>query len=193
MIMLALSIFSPLSPSIIANSISLQKAMAQKTTSSNLLTYENPTYAFRIQYPPNWEKVEFDQGIEEGHRNIIVNFVSPLGGSSDTFREYLIIEVGDLRSQNISLDQYTNTQISSRRSLPSFELIESASATLSGNPARKVMYTYSNAEIGIARTMELLTIKDHKLYFISYTADATKYSSYLPTIQKMTDSFRLYK
>jgi eukaryotic-like serine/threonine-protein kinase len=193
MIMLALSIFSPLSPSILSNSISLQKAMAQMTTSSNLLTYENPPYAFRIQYPSNWEKVEFNQGIEEGHRNIIVNFVSPLEGFSDTFREYLIIEVGDLRSQNISLDQYIKTQISSRRSLPSFELIESTSATLSDNPARKVVYSYSNADIGITKTMELLTIKDDKLYFISYTADATKYSSYLANIQKMTDSFKLYK
>jgi hypothetical protein len=193
MIMLALSIFSPLSPSILSNSISLQKAMAQMTTSSNLLTYENPTYAFRIQYPSNWEKVEFNQGIEEGHRNIIVNFVSPLEGSSDTFREYLIIEVGDLRYQNISLDQYIKTQISSRRSLPRFELIESTSATLSDNPARKVVYSYSNADIGITKTMELLTIKDDKLYFISYTADATKYSSYLDNIQKMTDSFKLYK
>lgn len=163
------------------------------TTSSNLLTYENPTYAFRIQYPSNWEKVEFNQGIEEGHRNIIVNFVSPLEGSSDTFREYLIIEVGDLRYQNISLDQYIKTQISSRRSLPRFELIESTSATLSDNPARKVVYSYSNADIGITKTMELLTIKDDKLYFISYTADATKYSSYLDNIQKMTDSFKLYK
>lgn len=167
--------------------------MAQVTKSSNLLTYENPTYAFRIQYPSNWEKVEFNQGIEERHRNIIVNFVSPLEGSSDTFREYFIIEVGDLRSQKLSLDQYINTQIGSRLSLPSFELIESTSATLSDNPARKVVYTYSDAEIGKTRTMEIFTIKDDKLYFISYTADATKYSNYLPTVQKMTDSFKIYK
>jgi eukaryotic-like serine/threonine-protein kinase len=167
--------------------------MAQVTKSSNLLTYENPTYAFGIQYPSNWEKVEFNQGIEEGHRNIIVNFVSPLEGSSDTFREYLIIEVGNLWSQKLSLDQYTNTQIRSRLSLPSFELIESTSATLSDNPARRVVYTYSDAEIGITRTMEILTIKDDKLYFISYTADATKYSNYLPTIQKMIDSFKISK
>jgi serine/threonine-protein kinase len=77
--------------------------------------------------------------------------------------------------------------------LPSFELIESTSATLSDNPAHKVVYTYSDAEIGITKTMEILTIKDDKLYFISYTADATKYSSYLPTIQKMIDSFKINK
>ena len=193
MIMLALYIFSSLSQSILTNFISLPKAMAQVTKSSNLSTYENPAYTFRIQYPSNWEKVEFNQGIEEGHRNIIVNFVSPLESSSDTFREYLIIEVGDLRSQNLSLNKYIDKQISSRLSLPGFELIESTSATLSDSPAHKVVYTYSDAEIGITKTMEILTIKDDKLYFISYTADATKYSSYLPAIQKMTDSFKINK
>ena len=62
---------------------------------------------------------------------------------------------------------------------------------LSDNPAHKVVYTYSDAEIGITKTMEIMTIKDDKLYFISYTADSTKYSNYLPTIQKMTDSFKI--
>ncbi|HEY9492956.1 MAG TPA: hypothetical protein VIP56_13295, partial [Nitrososphaeraceae archaeon] len=51
MIMLALYIFSSLSPSILTNFISLPKAMAQVTKSSNLSTYENPAYTFRIQYP----------------------------------------------------------------------------------------------------------------------------------------------
>jgi hypothetical protein len=31
------------------------------TTSSSFLTYENPTYRIRIQYPSDWEKLEFSQ------------------------------------------------------------------------------------------------------------------------------------
>src|SRR2546428_7148985 len=47
---------------------------------SNVLTYESSDYGFVVQYPANWQKVEFSKGIEEGTRNMVVNFLSPLEG-----------------------------------------------------------------------------------------------------------------
>jgi hypothetical protein len=38
-----------------------------------------------------------------------------------------------------------------------------------------------------------LTIKHDKLYFLSYSGDATKYGIYLPIVQKMIDSFQITK
>lgn len=156
--------------------------------------YQNPVYKFKIEYPSNWEKLEFTQGIEEEHRNIVVNFLSPAGGASNTFREYLIIEVRNLTSQDTSLGQYIDTQINLRQALPNFSLSESTPTSLTGGyPAHKIVYTYSNPIVGITKAMEILTIKHDKLYFLSYSGDATKYGIYLPIVQKMIDSFQITK
>src|SRR5437870_5814607 len=125
----------------------LQIALTQ--TNGNFLTYESPAYGFKIHYPSNWEKIEFAQGIEEEHRNIVVNFLSPAERASNIFREYLIIEVGNLTSHDTSLAQYTDTQINLRQALPTFNLIESTPTTLlGGNPSHKIVYTYSNHIVG---------------------------------------------
>ena len=73
---------------------SQEQTLAQTSASTgSFVTYENSNYRFKIQYPSNWEKVEFSPGIKESGRNIIVNFISPQETFSDLFREYLIIEV----------------------------------------------------------------------------------------------------
>ena len=41
--------------------------------------------------------------------------------------------------------------------------------------------------------MDIWTIKDDRVYVINYIVETEKYSSYLPTIQKMVDSFEIVK
>ena len=158
--------------------------------------YQNPVYKFKIEYPSNWEKLEFTQGIEEQQRNIVVNFVSPISSSTPTFREYLLIEVGNLTlssSQNPTLDEYTNKIINLRKSLPNFQLIESTPTLLSGGyQAKKIEYSYSNPIVGTTKALEVITtIDNNKVYLLSYNADAGRFNSYLPTVQKMIDSLRI--
>ncbi|HYY50024.1 MAG TPA: hypothetical protein VE643_04065 [Nitrososphaeraceae archaeon] len=57
-------------------------------------------------------KIEFSD-VQEGNRKIIVNFVSPLGSPSDTFREYFIIERGLLKVPTASPDSSFDTHITS--------------------------------------------------------------------------------
>jgi eukaryotic-like serine/threonine-protein kinase len=156
------------------------------TTSSPFLTYENPTYRIRIQYPSDWEKLEFSQ------RNIVVIFRSPRENSSDTKLENLLIQVGNLPSQNIPLDEVVRANINKlKQSLIDFELIELNATTLSGNnPAHKVVYTNREGEDEL-KTMQVVSIKEDKIYLITYTAEASRYDRYLPIIQKMIDSFRI--
>jgi hypothetical protein len=156
------------------------------TTSSPFLTYENPTYRIRIQYPSDWEKLEFSQ------RNIVVIFRSPRENSSDTKLENLLIQVGNLPSQNIPLDEVVRANINKlKQSLIDFELTELNATTLSGNnPAHKVVYTNREGEDEL-KTMQVVSIKEDKIYLITYTAEASRYDRYLPIIQKMIDSFRI--
>jgi hypothetical protein len=43
------------------------------------------------------------------------------------------------------------------------------------------------------QAMLILTIKGDKAYIISYNAEPTKFSYYLPTLQKMINSFQITK
>jgi hypothetical protein len=39
--------------------------------------------------------------------------------------------------------------------------------------------------------MQIYTIRDDKLYRIIYTGEASKFSLYLPTVEKMIDSIKI--
>jgi hypothetical protein len=186
---MALSFYNPPYQQIMAEIITTipsQDNGTTITTSSPFLIYKNPTYRIRIQYPSDWEQLEFNQ------RNIVIIFRSPPENSSDTKLENLLIQVGNLPSQNIPLNEIASANINAlNQSLIDFELIELNTTTLSGNnPAHKVVYTNREGE-DERKTMQVLSIKEDKVYLITYTAEASRYDRYLPTIQKMIDSFRI--
>jgi hypothetical protein len=166
----------------------LINATAQPITNSNFLTYMNPNDGFRIQYPSNWEKIEFSQGIVEENRNILVNFISPLENGLDVFREYFIIEKGNF-SSHLSMTQYVDRHINTKKTLPNFKLIEWSQILVAGKPAYKIVFTYSNPEVGTTKTMEILADRVDKIYVLSFNADVEKYSNYSLVIDRMVKSF----
>ena len=163
---------------------------ARKTT--EFLTYKNSIYGFTIQYPANWEKIDFSKGIEEDDRHIVVTFLSPSEGTLDIFREYLIIQVGDKLMFNRSLEQYVDTQVNSlRRSLSNFQIVESNATTVAGNLAHTIVYIFKVGEDEYKVT-EIWTIKDDKLYYLKYSTESENNSgNHSSTIRKMIDSFRI--
>jgi eukaryotic-like serine/threonine-protein kinase len=172
-----------------------QLALAQTTTSistseqtnnNNLLTYEDPTYGIRIQYKPNWERIQFYY--PEGITDILFRPRSSESTSDKSF-ENLMISVLPYNNTIISLDELVSMTIKDLGN----KLIESKPTTLAGNnPAHMLVYTHIDSEFGVLlETMDLVTIKGDKIYFITYDADLEEYSSYLPTIQKIIDSFEI--
>jgi hypothetical protein len=157
---------------------------------AELLTYTNPVYDFRIQYPANWEKIDFGQAIEENDRHIVVTFLSPPEDALDRFREYLIIQVGKIMF-NRSLEHYVDTQINSLRySLPNFEVVESNATVLAGNLAHTLAYMFKVGEDEYKVT-EVWIIKDNKLYYLKYSTESENSENFGSTVRKMIDSFRI--
>jgi hypothetical protein len=175
--------------------------------------YKNTQYNFDIQYPSNWQKIEFTQGIERGGRNTVVNFLSPSEGAADKFREYFIVEVEDLRLQQgfamssrssfSLLTEYVNHQISDYKKLyQGFQLTESPSSSLlnktdnnsspdDNSQSYKIVYTYDDTTAGKIKIMELFLLKNNKIYSSSFHSEVSNYSKYLPTIQKIVDSVHI--
>ena len=157
---------------------------------SEFVMYTNPIYGFKILYPANWEKIDFGQAIEEDDRHIVVTFLSPLKDTLDRFREYLIIQVGEIMF-NRSLEQYVDNQVNSlRRSLPNFEIVESNATAIKDNLAYTIVYIFKigNDEYKVT---EVWITKDNKLYYIKYSTELGNSDNYESTVRKMIDSFRI--
>lgn len=173
-----------------AQTINTSSEDIARITTAGYLTYKNSMYGFEIQYPSNWEKIDFGQAIEEDDRHIIVTFLSPPEDALDIFREYLVIQVGNL-TFNRSLEQYVDTQINSLRdSLPDFAIVESNATMVASNRVHTIVYTFKVGEDEYKVT-EFWIIKGDKLYYLKYSTESEKSDNHGSTIRKMIDSFRI--
>ena len=166
-----------------------QSAIAQSSFSSSLLSYENPTYGIKIQYPSNW----MASTNQLPTYNSIIGFYSPLESLSDVLPVEFALSITTY-TNNISLDEYTKI---TRTALEQqgMEISESSATTLAGNPAHKITFSpgdqiAQNSPVEF-KFMQIFTIIGNKVYSLSYNAEASKFSTHLNTIQQMLDSVKI--
>ena len=169
-----------------------QQAIAQTTTaatpkptSSNaFLTYENnSTLGINIQYPSNWEKDSYDNKVA---------FFAPSLDNPKIIPVSLFVDVDNLPFQITDVDDYISHYINHLRTHAGIsEPIGVSSTSLAGNLAHNFT---AFAKIGqdFYHATDIIMLSGIKKYEITYyIAEAAKSSSYLPTIQKMIDSFEI--
>ena len=103
---------SPSSSDVNDNSSTPITQSGNATTNGTLL-YEFPGIGLKIEYPSNWEKVEYGRAMKAFGEGVIANLLSPLDGSSDKFRDYVLLKVENLSSSG--LKQSTGKQFHRRR------------------------------------------------------------------------------
>ena len=59
--------------------------------------------------------------------------------------------------------------------------------------AHKIVFTATDSIKHERKAMQIWTVKGDNAYLITYKAEPGQYSKYLPTIQKMVDSFQFTK
>jgi serine/threonine-protein kinase len=96
------------------------------------------------------------------------------------------IGVQQLKSQNISLDQYTSNQIKTINR-ENATILESGKTTLAENPAHKAVFTLGNA----TKLMQIWTLKEDKAYIITYQANPSDFPRNLSTFQRVVESLRI--
>jgi uncharacterized membrane protein len=182
----------------------------------NFLTYTNPEHGIRIEYPSNWQKLEspmLDKMTSRAENiTAIVGFTAPSGLTS------IFVTVSP--SENKSASEFLQAEIPTlKKDHPDFKLVGSNPTTLAGLPAYMLSFSGrydpdilvekfgmeglagENVDTGILgdlmssfgdiQQMSVVTIKNDKAYQVGYGGFGGEYSSYLPTAQKMIDSFQL--
>jgi hypothetical protein len=74
-----------------------------------------------------------------------------------------------------------------------FKLLELStnSSILADKPSYTIIGTYQNPPFGLQQLTETGTIIGDKAYSVQYIAHASRYSDYLPIVQKMIDSMQI--
>jgi serine/threonine-protein kinase len=159
---------------------------ASINANNDFLTYKDDTIGIRIDYPAGW--------IHELHARGLVTFLASSEGNSNTYPAGLGIVIQQLRSKNIPLNEITKIQMKSlSQSHSDLRLIESSELMIAGNIANKIVFTATDDMKHQRKAMQIWTVSGDKAYLITYKAEPGQYSKYLPTIQKMIDSFQFIK
>lgn len=155
----------------------------QVLSQEQFLTYEDITTGISIQFPSNWEKsVNLDN---------FITFRAPPETDTRIYPAALGLKIQELASKSVLLEEVTKLQISElKKSNPNLEFSESTSTTLAGKPAYRVVFTATDNNQVERKAMQIWTIIDNKAILITYKAQPDKYSTYLPTIERMIGSFQ---
>ena len=147
-----------------------------------LSLYENQSHGFQIDYPQGWLKQNRDDFFATG-----VIFFSPLVNDADLFKEKVSVLVENL-SSDLSLSAYTEQSLAEIRQLSDPNVGEAQKITLGTNDGRQI--TYRGEENGRpVQRMQVWSVNGGRAYVLTYTATPENYDSYLPTIEKMIESF----
>ncbi len=158
----------------------------QSLLEDNLLVYESPEYGIRTQYPDGWEIV-----IQNTSNSLLsLRFDSPQENDTDIYRENVVFEINAI-SNNAALSNFTGAALASYlESFSDIELVELSSTNLTDTaiPAYKLVGSRTQEGLDF---MQIFAINEDKVYSILYSSEKTKYSTYLPIVEEMINSFEV--
>jgi eukaryotic-like serine/threonine-protein kinase len=152
---------------------------------SEFLTYDDIITGFSIKYPPDWERAQ--------HLDKSVTFLAPRESNSDTNPAGLGIMVIEVES-NKTLASITQNQLNTLKNLyPDIQILESMETIFLGHPSHMIIFTATDNTQSMRKAMQIWFKENNKAFLMTYKSDNQRYSKYLPTIDKMLNSFYTYK
>lgn len=164
-----------------------------KNSNSTSLTYQNPDFGIKMQYPSNWIKHQDDLAL-----HTIVAFELIYQNIFD-FTNTTLAEL-DLRVYNapqnetianLNIDQINNIGKINTTDQVIVGHYKNATTTLAGLPALKII-NYFLGDV-TKKQMQVWTFipSKHLLVELIYIAQPSKYFLYLPTVERMIDSVEI--
>ena len=178
----SISVIQPNSQNATSNTTTTTTAAG---VNAKFLTYENSTLGIKIQYPSNWTK--------QTARNGIAFVVLSMGeNNSQQFLAKLNMTRIMGFPPNVPLKAMADRVVDGyRHFLRNFKIESYANSRLGDNNAIKIVYDYTDSKNTSFKATDTAIIKNDRLYVIQYYVQSPRYQSYLPTLQKMVNSFQI--
>jgi hypothetical protein len=152
---------------------------------SEFLTYDDIITGFSIKYPQDWDRAQ--------HIDKSVTFHAPREINSDTNPADLGIMVMQV-GPNTTLSSITQNQLNTLKKLyPDFQIQESVETVFLTHPAHMIIFTATDNTQNMRKAMQIWFKEDTKAFLVTYKSDNERFSKYLPTIDRMLNTFYTYK
>ncbi|MDZ8183933.1 MAG: protein kinase [Nostoc sp. ChiSLP02] len=155
-----------------------------QTNTRNFLTYQDSIHGIQIQYPKNWR-------IEETPNLITKQFLifsSPQESEQDNFQELLTINIENFSGTLKEAKDVFIKQV--KATLSDATILDTSEATLAKKPANKLIFIGKNGQKSL-KSLQILTLKGDRAYIITYSATIDDFDRFLPTAEKMIESFEI--
>jgi hypothetical protein len=161
------------SSSDVNNNTSTPTTQSGNATTNGTLLYEFPGIGLKIEYPSNWEKVEYGRAMKAFGEGVIANLLSPLDGSSDKFRDYVLLKVENLSSSGLSKVLANNS--------------------IAGGATYQRVFNHPNLanQSDIITTLQEWTSQNGKAFIVEFTAEKDKFAHYLPLANEIINSIEI--
>jgi eukaryotic-like serine/threonine-protein kinase len=166
------------------------------TAQPQYLTYENPNYGIRIQYPSNWNKAEIIADDPTVTRAAIFEFMAPENNPS-RLSSFVTVAVSVLPN-NMTLDEYMRRVDGLIGLFGTAVNIESHSGTLAGLPAIERSFTLLGDELRIFRpglsnfkVNQIIASANDQVYVVTYFSPEMVFQRDLPIAQNMINSLEI--
>jgi hypothetical protein len=168
----------------------IQASTVEKNSATTkFIPYKNGLkHGLAIEHPKNWNITERDSGVW---------FSSPGDGSGN-------FGIQIQPTQNKSLQELVKIQlVQFSGEFKDFRVISSKNTSLSGNTANRTDYSFKTEEPKFLGTnlfgtyttnflaFAISTIKNDKLYSVTYISTAEKYNEFLPIAEKMLSTLKI--
>ena len=168
------------------NDATTTEGSVQFLSNDSVLVYESPVHTIRIQYPDGWEILIQSTS----NSSLSLRFNSPLENDTDIFRENVLLVI-DTISNNTALGNYTSAALTSYlEEDPDLKVNELSLTNLTNNSIPAYKLVASHTQDGL-EFMQIFAIKENELYTIIYSSEKTRYSTYLPIVEEMINSFEV--
>jgi eukaryotic-like serine/threonine-protein kinase len=148
-----------------------------QTDEPNFVPYSNPIFGVRTEYPANWGRLDLSF-LQNDSADIDFYPLDDTSGS-----KHVRIQVETIQSaQNMTLEQYSETKINSTEG----QILKSNSTTLTGLPAHEIVFTNAGLQ-----KIQVWTIKDDRIFTITYEADEEDFQNDLLVAERMIESFQI--
>lgn len=137
---------------------------------------------FSIRLPETWEQ-------KEGFMGTTVMTLSPKETATDAFRENANVAVEAVPRGTTLPDYFSLSLGNMRKMMTDFKKHEEDEATLDGQPAKRVVYSFRVGEMNL-KTLVYFTVRGKRAYVITATASPETFDDYRPQFEKITQTWR---
>lgn len=159
----------------------IEEGTLTDSANTNYKEYKNTVKGFSIYAIKEWH-------VEENIKQAAFASFNTKKDKDD-FAESVNILIQDMKENPVTLQQYTDGSVKDIKKLTNANIETSEDVTFGGLNGHKIVYSNLAKSVNYKK-MSVYTMKEGKVYLLTYTAKSDTYSKFIDKIEEVVKSFK---